>query len=65
MVNGKINRRKLGSVANVNRALAQADKNRRARMKKRGKAPSVKRRQSAIRSGTRNINNVLDPKGFV
>jgi len=65
MVNGKINTRRLGSVANVNRALAKADKNRRARRKALSKAPSVKRRQSAIRKGTSNINNVLDPKGFV
>lgn len=65
MVNGKINRNKLGSVTNVNRALAQASKNRQARAKLRGKNVGVKRRQSAIRKGTRNINNVLDPKGFV
>jgi len=65
LVNGKVNRKRLGSVTNVNRALAQADRNRRARLQKRGKNPTVKRRQSAIRKGTSNINNVLDPKGFV
>ena len=64
MVNGKTNRR-LGSVTNVNRTLAQASKNRKARAKLRSQNVGVKRRQGAIRKGTMNINNVLDPKGFV
>ncbi len=64
MVNGKVTRR-LGSVTNVNRALAQASKNRKTRAKQLSRNAGVKRRRSAIRKGTRNINNVLDPKGFV
>lgn len=66
MVNGRNGKvRRLGSVTNVNRALAQASKNRKVRAKQRGRNLGVKQRQSAIRKGTRNINNVLDPKGFV
>ena len=64
MVNGRRAIR-VGSVTGVNRTLAQASKNRKARAKLRSKNAGVQRRQSAIRRGSRNINNVLDPKGFV